>query len=927
MSAKIFWKLFASVLFIAYAVSQLMPLRTTPFDEYVQTRATAHQEEFGKILQEADARIAAFKDPNVPAEKKSERMYDALRDIGAGKGEGDKPIDLANFFPDMKVVVDKNIPRRNNYVLQELMLQSQGRLKLGLDLQGGVSFTLRIDPKNFENADDKELAKLSPEERKERIEENKEAAQARMREGIARAVEVMEGRINAFGVAEPVIRPVGKESIEIQLPDPEIANNPDNINAIKKPAKLEFRMVHRYETPALGTPEHKIVPLRENPQDAASPVLDYEVLYQRSEDRTTGETREHVFYVKKFPEATGSIVKSARAGFVDGQYMTSIGFTSEGDKKFRALTGKIAEKNNAEGTYGRLAIVLDGDLVMAPGLRADPTTGRYHELGNCQIDAEDQKAADDLANVLNNPLEFPLELQDIKVIGSSLAADAQIKSVQAAAVGVGLVIVFMVLYYLWAGAISVVGLLVNVVLMLGIMAGFGATITLPGVAALVLTIGMAVDANILVFERIREELEDGKTLKAAVHAGYDRAQATIIDVHLTSMMTAAILIMMGTGPIKGFGIILAIGIVTTIFTVLVTCRALQEFCVDKGILTKVFGLHLFKGKTQFQFMNGAKAAFAASWLIVILSLGAFILKGGDAFSKDFKGGEAVIVKVAQDKKLDTGAIKAVAKEIGVNDVTPSYQQTVGEKTEQNLRIETELSAQTGQTDFYNANRVFEAVRAKYPDYFPQGEARELIVGREAIGGTVSGSLQENAILSIVLALLGIAVYVGLRFEFGMGLGAFVSSLHDVLLTTGIYILLGHQLSAAMIAAILLVIGYSINDTIVVFDRIREELKRLPGMNLRDVIHFSINRTLSRTVLTAVTVFFCAVSLYVLGAGDVREYGLIFIIGVVTGTFSSIYIASPIFFWWHKGQRDSVERAEAKITYSWEAGSSKKADEQ
>ncbi|MDR2980916.1 MAG: protein translocase subunit SecD [Puniceicoccales bacterium] len=921
MSSKIFWKLFASALFLAYAIYQLIPLQTTPFDQYIQDRATARQAEFKEILAQAEKRVAAYNDPAVPEDKKSQTMYNALRDIGMGKGESGRNVDLSQFFTDMHLVKEQNIERKNGFVLQELLQQSQGKLKLGLDLQGGVSFTLRIDPKNFEAKEEG----LSEQEKKDARAVAKDTEE-RLKEGLGRAITVMEGRINAYGVAEPQIRPIGNDSIEIQLPGQDIANNPDAINALKKPAKLEFRMVHRYLDPDPDMPEHKIVALREDPRDTASPIINYEVLYLRRENHETGVVEEIPLYVKRQAEAAGNIVRKAAGVRYEGHpWQTSIIFTAAGSKKFEELTGKIAEKNNAEKNgNGRLAIVLDGKLVQAPGLKIDEATGTYRAIagGEASIDASNQKDAVDLANVLNNPLEFPLELQDSKQIGASLAADAQTKSIHAAAWGVGLVVIFMVLYYLWAGVISVVGLIVNVVLMLGIMAAFGATITLPGVAALVLTTGMAVDANILIFERIREELAEGKALKTAVHMGYDRAQATIIDVHLTSLMTAIILIVMGNGPVKGFGIILAIGIVTTVFTSLITCRALQEFCVDNGILSRIFGLHLFKGNTKIQFMNYAKPAFIISWIIVAISIGSLVHKGKDAFSKDFKGGEAVVVRVAQGKQLDTGDIVSAARAAGVEDVTPTYQTAMGGDKEITLRIETELSTNKQLPDYTQATKAFQAVREKYPDYFVDGSLDQVIVARESIGGTVSGSLQKNAIWSVALALLGIAVYVGLRFEAGFGLGAMVSSLHDVLLTVGLYVLCGHQFSAAMIAAILMVVGYSINDTIVVFDRIREEMKRHPGMNLRDVIHLSINRTLSRTVLTALTVFFNAVALYVFGAGDVREYGLVFIFGVVTGTFSSIFIASPVFYWWHRGKRESVERAEAQVTYSWEAGSEK-----
>ncbi|MDR0536362.1 MAG: protein translocase subunit SecD [Puniceicoccales bacterium] len=1004
MSSKILWKQILSALFLAYAVMHLVPFQTTPFETYMQERADKKQEEYRKLLDEAEARVKAWNDPAVPDEAKSKTFYAAVRDIGLGKGSatgvsGGKPFDLTQFF-DVRVVDDPNIARRNGFLLQELLRQSQGKLRLGLDLQGGVSFTLRIDPKNFEpkeseikdaekrirqqltkdipNPDNAEAVKGLTEAQKkdarakwdaalaqarERAEtvakENAAAAETRLKEGLERAISVMEGRVNEFGVAEPLIRIVGTDSIEIQLPGEDAANNPDAIEKLKKPAKLEFRMVHRYERPAAGAREHDIKALREDPGNTASAVKLYEVLYMRHEVRRSeagqgayannkaGEVVETPFYIEKQSAAEGNIVKKAYPASQDGfTWQTSINFTSEGGRKFGELTGKIATENNrlmAQGSphyYGQMAIVLDGKLVSAPGIKPD-ANGRYHAIdgGSAMIEANSQKDAADLANVLNNPLEFPLELVESKQIGSTLAKDAQYRSALAAAIGISATFLFLILYYLWGGFIASLGLALNTVLMLGIMAVFGATITLPGVAALVLTIGMAIDANILVFERVREEVSAGKPLRSAVQDGYNRAQATIIDANLTSLMAALIMIVLGTGPIKGFGIILSIGIVTTVFTCLVTCRSLQELCINVGIMKAVFGVNLFKKQTNFQFLDAAKPAFIAAIVVTLVAIGNIFHKGADAFSKDFKGGEAAVLRVDQAKpEIPVTDIIKTINDAGVNDVTASYQYALGGDQQRTLRIETELAAHAKPTpgkepyrattkrlaNYPQAEQAAKALLAKYPDHFPQGVALDdIIESGDSIGGAVSEGLKVNAIASVLLALLGIGVYVALRFEMGMGLGALVSSLHDVLLTAGLFILVGHQFSMSMIAALLMVIGYSINDTIVAFDRIREEMKLHPGKNLRELIHLGLNRTLGRTILTSATTLFSALALWRFGAGDVVEYGLIFVFGILAGTFSTIYIASPIFYWWHGGRRESLEKAEAQVRYDWEAGTQPK----
>ncbi|MEN9652895.1 MAG: hypothetical protein RL303_615, partial [Verrucomicrobiota bacterium] len=802
------------------------------------------------------------------------------------------------------IVSEPDQAKRNGIVLKQLLVASQGRLKLGLDLQGGVSFTLKVDPTGAESGEKSAGDKSS-------------VSRADM---VAQAIQVMEQRVNQFGVAEPVIRPVGDLSLEVQLPGEDAANNPDVIDALKKPAKLEFRQVHRQERPAETEREHS---LRSMPVDpllgSASAISTYEVLSLRDVDARTGAITVTRYYVRKAADATGKIIKSASGRSDDGiSFYVDMKFTDEGSKKFGDLTAKIAEGNVR--SVGQLAIVLDGKLQSAPSVRE-----AIRSSGATITGSFSREEAVELANVLNNPLEFPLITQDVTSVGPSLAKDAQGKSVVASLVAVGLVVFFMVGFYVWGGFIAILGMILNLLMMLGAMAYFGATITLPGVAALVLTLGMAVDANILIFERVREEAALGKDRSVALSEGYARATWTIIDANLTTLLTALILVFMGTGPIRGFGITLTIGIFTTVFTSLITCRGLQELALSRGVMTRVFGLPVFKPTLQIPFLNYARLAFIVSWVIIALGLGQLVIKGKDAFGKDFRGGESALVALAPGANVDTGRIVALAGGIGLSDTTVTVQTPVG-GGEPTLRIETELTKDKSKGEFANVAAIVGEIKAKQAEILKDRAAsvEKLMLSKEAIGGSVSSELRANAIWSVVLALLGIGLYVALRFEAGFGVAAMVATLHDVLMTIALFVFLGGQFNATLIAAILLIIGYSINDTIVVFDRIREELQANPGRGLRDVIHFAINRTLSRTTLTAATVFLCAVALWAFGAGDVRLYGEVFIYGVLTGTFSSIFIASPVFYWWHKGDRKGVDAAELPRTYSWEAGSEKDA---
>ena len=899
-----FWKIAVSLVALAVAWFEFHPIAPIPLDQFVPAQVIAQKPEFDKLHTEALERVKHYKDAAVAADKKSVSYYQALRDIGDGRGRA-APVDFRPFFfTEAQIVREPDQAKRNGIVLKQLMVASQGRLKLGLDLQGGVSFTLKVDPTGAESGEKSAGDKSN-------------VSHADM---VNQAIQVMEQRVNQFGVAEPVIRPVGDLSLEVQLPGEDAANNPDVIDALKKPAKLEFRQVHRTERPSETDREHALRSLPVDPTlGASSAISTYEVLTLRDVDSRTGEVRMNRYFVKKTADATGKIIKAASGRSDDGiSFYVDMKFTDEGSKKFGDLTAKIAEGNSR--SVGQLAIVLDGKLQSAPTVREAIRSTGATITGNFN-----REEVINLANVLNNPLEFPLITQDVTSVGPTLAKDAQGKSVTASLVAVGLVVFFMVGFYVWGGFIAVAGMVLNLTMMLGAMAYFGATITLPGVAALVLTLGMAVDANILILERVREEARAGKDRAVSLREGYNRATWTIVDANLTHLLVALILAFMGTGPVRGFGITLIIGIFTTLFTTLVTCRGLQELALARGIMSRIFGLPVFKPTLDIPFLKFARVAFIISWAIVALGISELAYKGKEAFGKDFRGGESTLVAIAPGANVDTGKIASLAASIGLPDTTVSVQTPVG-GGEPTLRIETELTKDKAKGDFANVAAIVGAIKDKSPEILKDRAASvdKLMLSREAIGGSVSGELRSNAIWSVILALIGIGIYVSLRFETGFGVAAMVATLHDVLMTVALFVFFGGQFNAALIAAILLIIGYSVNDTIVVFDRIREELQNNPGRDLRDVIHFAINRTLSRTILTSATVFLCAVALWAFGAGDVRLYGEVFIYGVLTGTFSSIFIASPIFYWWHKGDRKGVDAAELPRTYSWEAGSDKDA---
>jgi len=571
-------------------------------------------------------------------------------------------------------------------------------------------------------------------------------------------------------------------------------------------------------------------------------------------------------------------------------------FTGEGSRIFEDLTARIVEENRRTNTVGRLAVVLDGQLQSAPTVR-EVLSSRAVITGNFT-----QREAIELANVLNNPLDVPLERAEIYEVSPTLARDAREASINASLYGAIAVTVFMIAYYFAGGVVAILSAIANILIVLGVLSSFDATLTLPGVAALVLTLGMGVDANILIFERLREELKLGKSVKAAVQGGFDKAFSTIVDANVTTLITAIILVTLGTGPVKGFGLTLAIGICASVFCALIITRFIIDLLVNLG-MTRLLGAPGFNFE-GFDFLSKRKIAFASSWVIVLVGVVAVASHWNHIFGIDFTGGDEITLTYQQE--ISSGEIDAAAADAGYARVNSIYQTDLG-TGEEILKI---------QTNFDEGQALANALQESFPD------AGLEVIGISQIGAAVSSDIQVNALLSIVAALGGILLYVAIRFEVGYGIGAVVATIHDVLMTVGIFVLCGGflssgQFTAPMLAAILMIVGYSINDTIVVFDRIREELQLDPDTKLYKIINLSINRVLSRSVLTSITTLLASVALYVFGAGVINDFAFVFIVGILTGTFSSIFIASPIFFWWHKGDRRHMEEREFVPTKDWE----------
>ncbi|HEY5297483.1 MAG TPA: protein translocase subunit SecD [Verrucomicrobiae bacterium] len=763
--------------------------------------------------------------------------------------------DIQNYFP---MFYAKNQLYPTTFILNQIQRDAQGKIKLGLDLQGGTSFLVQMDTNVlYANSTNNSHVDVSS--------------------ALSQAVEVLRKRVDALGVAEPVIQPAGENRILIQLPGLAESVKEDAKKKIQAAAYLEFCMVK--------DDSDQIVDAMQKGQPVVIPP-GYEILKHINPPENGKPTPPEIVVVKKKPELAGDVVESANAsrGQV-GEPLVEFRLTSDGTKKFAELT-----KNNIGR---RMAIILDGELYSAPVINTPI------ELGNGEISGHfTPKEAQELANVLQNPLRAPLSIVYSTDVDPTLGKDSIRSGIRAAIIAVILVSAFMLCYYWIAGITANIALITNIIILLGVMCAVGTTLTLPGIAGVVLTIGMAVDANVLIYERLREELAKGKSLRGAIAAGYARAFGTIFDSHVTTLISSVILFYMGTGEIKGFGATLTIGIAASLFTSLVVTRLIFNWLLDRNILKSLPMMHIIRS-AKVNFMKIATPLFIISWTFIILSLGYGFTRGEKLFGVDFLGGDSTTFSFA--KKLDVEQIRSALTATGEKDSQIQYQKDVAGTGVETLRVTTSSGS---------AEKVERALETKFP------EAQFKAIGQQQVGATIGIEIRRSAIIACLLSLFGILVYVAFRYEFSFAVAAVVAVIHDVLLAIGCYCIAngisGREFNATVVAAVLTIIGFSINDKIVIFDRIREDLKLGARGSFKEVINQALNQTLSRTIITSGTVFLATGSLYVFGGGVINDFAFTFLIGIITGTYSSIYIASALVLWWHKGERPNIGASQVKL---------------
>jgi SecD/SecF fusion protein len=728
----------------------------------------------------------------------------------------------------------------------QAFLPFQQKIHLGLDLQGGTSFLVRLVPPAPEQG--APPRPITPEMQEQ-------------------AVEVIRKRVDEFGVSEPVITKQGSDHILVQIPGLNATQIQTAREQLQRVAKLEFRLVHPNSDQLVSQIE----------AGTAFPPPGYVIL--NSLERRNGHPEK--LLVRRRPELTGQDVASARPVFEQRGYEVSLRLTRTGAEAFRRVTRDYI--NN------RLAIVLDNEVVSAPNIQSEIPNGEAVITGN--FTAEEAR---NLASVMENPLQTPVAIDETRTVSATLGQDSIFRGIAAGLAGLAATLVFVLIYYRAAGLVAFIGLAVNGILLFGAMSLFGFVLTLPGIAGIILTIGMAIDANVLIYERLREELEHGKNLKPAIETAYQKAFSAIIDSNLTTLLKVAILFWLGSGPVKGFAITLTIGIIASMFSALLVTRTIFSWGLQLGFIRRISMLHLIKSKS-FDFLGKWRPALIASLLLLAASVAAFGMRGSKMFNIDFTGGDFLLVKSATE--LPEASIRAELSKIGLGNAV--IQQEAG--TQQNA-VSHFISI---RSPFGTADKIAHQLEQGFP------KANLTVERSEGVGPIMGTQLATTSLFALGIAILGILVYVTIRFEFSFAVGTIVAMLHDLVITLGIFVMTGREFSLVMVGAILTIAGYSINDKIVVFDRIREGLRSGRKGTIQYLMNASINETLSRTILTSGVTLLCMLSLLFFGGPVLADFAFTNVVGIIVGTYSSIFIAAPIVLWWANLRRGNLRREVSK----------------
>ena len=591
-----------------------------------------------------------------------------------------------------------------------------------------------------------------------------------------------------------------------------------------------------------------------------------------------------LYLLKRRAEMGGDDIVNAQPhrisdGVSAGEVAVTLKFGGIGPKKFSAVTAANVGK--------QMAIVLDNQVISAPRINERIPNGDAQITG-----LDDMAEANRLAVVLRaGALKAPMKIIESRTVGATLGEENIVQGFGSGAIGLILCLVFMVAYYRLGGFIASIGMFINTLVTAAVMSVFNATLTLPGIAGFILVVGMSLDANVIIYERIREELKAGLTARAAVAKGYERAFSAILDSNLTTVLTGLILYKIGTGSVKGFGLTLTIGILTSLFCAITLTRAILDWKLAKRDATTLSIGSGFKAinEANLQIIPNRRKFGFISLILIVASIACVAVKGFD-FSIDFTGGQVYTIQYQDDAKHEADLNKALS----AAGITGTRVRSLGG-----------TSANSYQVSLRTDDANFEATMQKA---FDNAGQKCVIVAKDTVGPTIGKELRFNAILSVILAWIGILLYVWFRFgKFGLGFGvaAVLGLVHDTIITLGFISAFSLSFDGALIASLLTMIGYSVNDTIVNFDRIRENSVVFGSANFGETINKSMNQCFSRTVVTSLTTLFVCVILAVKGGSSIRDFGLVQCFGILIGTYSSVCICSPIVLWWSNRSKKTV----------------------
>ena len=580
----------------------------------------------------------------------------------------------------------------------------------------------------------------------------------------------------------------------------------------------------------------------------------------------------------------GDVVTDANEAF--GQYSStaevSMEMNAEGAKKWKRLT--------AENIGKSVAIVLDGYVYSYPTVQAEIAGGRSSITGDFTLDE-----AKDLANILKSgKLPAPARIIEEAIVGPSLGKEAISAGMSSFIFALILVLIYIAFYYGAGGLAANIALIVNIFFIFGVLSSLGAVLTLPGIAGIILTIGMSIDANVLIYERIREEIKNGKGLKLAINDGYNSAYSSIIDANVTTLLTGIILYTFGTGPIKGFATTLVIGILTSLFAAIFITRLIISARLKKAKAVS-FATKMTDGafkNIDIDFIGKRKRFYILSSVVLILGIGSLFTKGLH-LGVDFAGGRTYVVRF--DEAVDNEALRASLSAVFVDEDGLSYMPQVKTFGDENqVKITTSYMIDRNEID------TDSIVEAKLSEGLISSGLSYEVMSSQKVGPTIADDIKDSALWSVIFSLIVIFLYILFRFsKWQFSLGAVVAAFHDVLIVLSIFSIFygilpfSLEIDQAFIAAILTIIGYSLNDTVVVFDRVREYINNNKRKEVHDIIRGALNSTLSRTINTSLTTFFVLLIIFVFGGEVIRGFMFALMIGVIVGTYSSLFIASPI----------------------------------